>query len=132
MHERHEGHKMNHRHILQASMPNIEASTTQTERQNIALLAAAENGDAIALATALTVGADIHAQDDDGWTSAIFAAAYGHHACLQTLITAGSYIHARDKKKRTDRNGWTAALLAAHLGLPATASLIENLSFARS
>jgi ankyrin repeat protein len=93
-------------------MPSIETSdfSLEIKRQNQALIAAAEIGDAKAISTALAAGADIDATDDDARTAAMHAAHFGHDDCLQTLVVAGADLHA------TDGSGWTAAMFAAWEG----------------
>lgn len=71
------------------------------------LLEAAKSGDTEALQVALKGGADVNAQDRNGWTSLMWAAGNGHENCVLMLIEAKTDINAQDHYK------WTALMGAA-------------------
>ena len=61
------------------------------------------------LDTVLSLGADVNAEDDDGWTALMYTARYiDRPDIINTLIKAGADIDAQDKY------GWTALMHAIY------------------
>lgn len=85
---------------------------------NRSLLGWAVVGDAKGLKRALAAGADLGAKDDNGGTSAMWAARNGHVDCLRLLADAGADLDARDL------DGWTAAMFSAGDGNEGCLSLL--------
>ncbi|KAK4220966.1 hypothetical protein QBC38DRAFT_550337 [Podospora fimiseda] len=63
-------------------------------------------------------GADVNAQEKDGWTALMRASSNGHEAVAQLLVDRGADVNAQDN------NGWTALMRASSNGHEAVAALI--------
>ncbi|NIG65709.1 hypothetical protein GLO27_13650 [Microbacterium sp. Be9] len=70
-----------------------EAAMTEATRD---LLAAAEDGDAIAVQTAIDEGADIEARGSGGMTALVAATKANHVDAARALIEAGADVNAKD------------------------------------
>ena len=66
--------------------------------------------DVHAVEAALASGADPNAEEDDGWTPLMYAAAKGHDTIVQRLIVAGASANAKSN------SGWTPLMSAAENG----------------
>ena len=80
------------------------------ENSNELLLDAAESGDSVTLLKALSVGAEVDAKTQGGWTASMWAANKGHVDCLALLLKARADVEAKDFE------GWTASMRAANNG----------------
>lgn len=87
-----------------AGLERILATMTTAEppaRPDDALLAAAREGDADAVAVALRAGADLEARDDHDRTALLLAATYDHVAVGEVLVAAGADPDALDDRHDT-------------------------------
>lgn len=82
------------------------------------LWAAAEAGDATALAASLEAGVAVDAADPFGRTALMLAAAGGHDDVVRALLEAGADVHVRSA------TGWTALMFAADTAPSATTPLL--------
>lgn len=76
-------------------------TTEPPVRPDDALLAAARDGDADAVAVALRAGADLEARDDHDRTALLLAATYDHVAVAELLVAAGADPDALDDRHDT-------------------------------
>lgn len=65
---------------------------------------AAQKGDVAVAAMLIEAGADIHAEDEFGWTALQQAAAFGHADVARLLISVGSDVRHRSSAGRTPRD----------------------------
>ena len=75
-----------------------------------ALLHAAQEGDAPAVASLLAEGARVDARTDDGWTPLMVAVINGHAGVVRHLLACGADVNARNGR------GWTALRFAVSMG----------------
>ena len=76
-------------------------------RGTTALMRAALNGHAAAIAALLAAGAEVEAKENDDTTALMLAAKGGHAAAIAALVAAGAEVEAKDN------DGTTALMLAA-------------------
>jgi len=69
--------------------------------QNIALLASARSGNLTDMNRALSDGANVNYQAEDGWTALHFAACHIDSTIAQVLIAAGSKVNIQDNEGAT-------------------------------
>jgi len=75
--------------------------------EGASLLSAASSGDLQELKTLLDRGADVEAQDGNGWTALHWAAQNNHPDVVKELLDRGANMEAQNN------DGWTANDLAA-------------------
>lgn len=79
----------------------VLAVARSNENKTAALMYAAKNNNAEAVARLIKTGADVNAQDNDGMTALMWAAWYNAADAAKMLIEAGSDVNARDKGGKT-------------------------------
>ncbi len=82
---------------LLLSAISVLASAYASEK-NIDLFTTAKAGNVSQLKQAISQGANLNAQNDDGYTPLIYAAYYGHHEAVQVLLDAKADPCLVDKK----------------------------------
>ena len=87
-------------------------------KSDIALINAAKRGNIEAVKSALADGADMNANDADGWTALHQSAFYGPKEVVELLITRGANLNAKEK------DGWTPLDQAAYGGNKEIAELL--------
>ena len=108
--------------VVQAAFDSKELSKRVATRR---LLAAAEDGDATAVALALRTGADLEARDDRGRTALLLAVTKNHLAAARLLIYLGANPDALDDRHDTPWlvTGVTGSVAMAEVLLPAEPNL---------
>lgn len=79
------------------------------KKLSVQLFQAAAEGNVLAI-RAIAVGINVNAQDSQGWTPLMNAAAHGQCAAIDALLAAGAYLNVQDA------DGWTALMRAAQYG----------------
>lgn len=64
----------------------------------------------------LSLGVDVNAKDNDGWTALLMAADQNRSAVAQTLLDAGADVNARCECSGYLLGGWTALMIASREG----------------
>ena len=105
------------RHILSTIMSVILIGCGNP-KSDIALINAAKRGNIEAVKSALADGADMNANDADGWTALHQSAFYGPKEVVELLITRGANLNAKEK------DGWTPLDQAAYGGNKEIAELL--------
>src|SRR3989338_4266012 len=82
------------------------------------LCQAVKEGNTSKAAESINSGADVNAQDEDGWTALIWAVLDKHPETAKLLIDKGANVNAKSN------NGWTPLLAAAYNGYAETAKLL--------
>ncbi|MBI4024646.1 MAG: ankyrin repeat domain-containing protein [Verrucomicrobia bacterium] len=94
---------------------------TQIRRSaNIALLAAAKQGDPVEVRDLAEHGAEVNAKGENGWTPLLWAVQGGHHDAIRFLLYKGADAEAADKK------GVTSLKLAANQNDRVTIELLND------
>jgi ankyrin repeat protein len=80
---------------------NAEIKEIDMERLNVALIAAARQGDSVAVKNLLDKGASVHASDEHGMTALIAAAYQNHVEVAEVLIEAGADVNVQDDTQQS-------------------------------
>ena len=94
---------------------------TQEEREGVepeVFFRSVMNGDFAEVKRLIEEGVDINARDNEGHTTLMYAAGYGHTEVAKLLIEEGADINARDNE------GTTALLIASKYGWLEVAQLL--------
>lgn len=87
--------------VLKPGIEQDVAGEVDMEQLNTALIAAAREGDAAAVADLLTRGASVHASDGRGVTALIAAAYQNHLEVARLLIEAGADVNVQDDTRQS-------------------------------
>ncbi len=77
----------------------LTACASTKSNKNLALIKAAEKGDLLKVKELITQGADINAEDENGWTAYLIASSNGKFEVSNFLKGLGAYIYTRNEKQ---------------------------------